>query len=111
MIRPTFKFRRDTIPRVPLRQALQTYWPFLIGLPIFQFLIVFVPTVRNSEVLFGFLFFSAILTAMWPLFYGNAPFSFWVVACVYWLFGFVLLLALVAALFVVFNLKLPGVPY
>jgi len=87
------------------------YWPFLIGLPIFQLLIVFVPTVRNNEVLFGILFLSAILPAMWPLFFGNAPYSYWVAACAYWFFGFILLVALVAALYVVFNIKIPGAPY
>jgi hypothetical protein len=103
--------RHYTTPKLRLREALRTYWPFLIGLPVFQFLIVFVPPVRNNEWLFGILFLGAILPAMWPLFFGNAPFSFWVAACAYWFFGFILLLALVAAIFVVFNIKLPGVPY
>ena len=111
MYLPKLKLRRNTTPRLGLRQALQTYWPFLIGLAIFQFLIVFVPSVRNSGVLFGVLFLSAVFSAMWPVFCGNAPFSFWVFACGYWFFGFLLLLAVVAALFVVFNIKLPGVPY
>ena len=111
MFQPSFIFRRHTTPRLRLRQALRTYWPFLIGLPIFQFLIVFSPTVRNNDVLFGILFLSAILPAMWPSSFGNAPYSFWVAACVYWFFGFILLVALVAAIYVVFNIKLPGVPY
>jgi hypothetical protein len=111
VFQPSFISRRRTNPRLRLRQALQTYWPFLIGLPIFQLLIVFVPIVRNNDVLFGILFLSAILPAMWPLFFGDAPFSFWVAACAYWFFGFILLVALVAALYVVFNLKIPGAPY
>ena len=110
MFRPRFSSRLPA-PRVGLREALRTYWPFLIGLPIFQLLIVFVPTVRNNEVLFGIFFLGAILPAMWPLFFGNAPFSFWVVACAYWFFGFILLVAFVAALYVVFHLKIPGAPY
>lgn len=100
--------RRRTSPRLPLRQALQKYWPFLIGLPIFQFLVVFVPAVRKSETLLGILFFSTGLPAMWPSAFGNAPYSFWVVVCAYGFFGFILLVALVAAISVAFNVTIPG---
>jgi hypothetical protein len=84
---------------MPLRPALRRYWPWLLGITAFHVLDVFVPSVSANSTLMQVLFFLAALPAMWPLIFGLAPYSFWVVAALYWVLGFVLMGILRALLF------------
>ena len=84
-------FSRSSGPRLPLKKALRTYWFYLMGLFLLQVLMVFVPAaVDRTSVFFG-LFFAAAFSAGWPWLYRDAPYTFWVVACVYWVVGFALM--------------------
>jgi hypothetical protein len=79
-----------------LRPALRKYWPFLIGLPIFHAVALFGPDMKINDGVFMVLFLAAMFPAMWPATFGDAPYSFWVVAVLYWFFGF-FLMALIGA--------------
>jgi hypothetical protein len=78
--------------RLPLRTAMRLYWPFLLGITAFQILVIFVPPVSENRVVVSALFFMATLPAMYPYLFRNAPFSFWTVACLYWFFGYILMI-------------------
>ena len=87
-------FKVNSKARISLGQAMRRYWPFLLGITAFHILLVFVPSAAENHALLAILFFAAVLPAMWPTAFGAAPYSFWVVASLYWFFGF-LLVALV----------------
>jgi hypothetical protein len=78
--------------RLTLRSAMRRYWPFLLGIAVFQILVVFVPAISSNWNVVSVLFFVAILPAMYPFLFGSAPFSFWAVACLYWFFGYILMI-------------------
>ena len=94
-------------PKMPLRQALRKYWPFLLGISAFHVLMVFVPAVSNNWPLVQVLFFVAVLPAMWPSLFGSAPYSFWVVATLYWFFGYILLVVFAVLLYTVMGWEMP----
>jgi hypothetical protein len=85
-------------PRLPFGQALRKYWPFLLGLVAFHFLVIFVPAVAEQKAVLIVLFFGVTYVAMWPYLHRDAPYSFWIFACVYWVGGAVLVLLLKIAL-------------
>ena len=85
-------------PRLSFGQELRKYWPVLLGLVAFQFLVIFVPSVVEQKAILSVLFFGVIFAAMWPYLFRDAPFSFWIFACVYWVGGAVLVLLLKLAL-------------
>ena len=85
-------------PRMPFGQALRKYWPFLLGQVAFHFLIIFYPVVIEQQAVLIVLFFLVTFSAMWPCLFRDAPYSFWIFACVYWVVGAVLVLLLRIAL-------------
>ena len=95
-------FKRGVSSRLPLSAALRRYWPFLLGITAFHFLIVFVPGMTDNRGLVTALFFAAVVPAMIPTLFGSAPYSFWVVACLYWFFGFLLAILVKAAIYTLF---------
>ena len=91
-------FARRDKPRLPFTQALKVYWLYLVGLAAFHFMIVFAPAlVEHRGVLMG-TFFAVASSAMWPCLFRDAPYSFWIFACIYWVVGAVLMLLLKVAL-------------
>jgi len=92
-------FADSSKPKMSLGQALRIRWPFLLGITAFHLLVVFVPTVASNRQLLGALFFAAAVPASLPVLFGAAPYSFWVVASLYWFFGFIATASLKAAIF------------
>jgi hypothetical protein len=87
-------FKLTGKPRLPFGQALRKYWPFLMGLVLFHFLAVFVPAIWDWPVVWISLFFSVAFAAGWPWLFGDAPYTFWIFACVYWVVGVILMVLL-----------------
>ncbi len=85
--------------RLSLGPAMRRYWPFLLGITAFHILVVFVPAVSSNWNVVSVLFIAAVLPAMYPSLFGTAPFSFWIVACLYWFFGYILTILLKGLLF------------
>jgi hypothetical protein len=77
--------------RMKLRPSLRRYWPFLLGIALFHLLVIFVPGVLESHKVLFVLFLVAVVPAGWPHTFGTAPYTFWLVACCYWFFGFMLM--------------------
>jgi hypothetical protein len=92
--------------RVPLGAAMRRYWPFLLGITLFQVLVVFVPAVSSNWNVASVLFLVATLPAMYPYLFGSAPFSFWVVACLYWFFGYILMIFVKAFIYSLLGLHI-----
>lgn len=90
---------RSAKTRLPLGSAMRRYWPFLLGIPAFHILVVFVPAISGNGNLVSVLFFVAILPAMYPYVVKSAPLIFWVVASLYWFFGYLLTLVVKVVLF------------
>jgi hypothetical protein len=84
-------FARTDKSRLPFGQAFRRYWPFLSGLVLFHFLIVFFPVVIDPPAVMIVLFFGVAFAAMWPCLFLNAPYTFWIFACVYWVLGALLM--------------------
>jgi len=78
------------VVKLPLGQALRTYWWILIGMLAFPALLGIGKQFLPFEVIIV-LFFGFGLTAAWPVLSGRAPYSFWLVAA-----GLCLLGAIVA---------------
>jgi len=98
--------QRSAKIRLPLREAMPRYWPCLLGITAFHFLVVFVPGVSTNWPVVQALFFLAVLPAMYPVSFGSAKYSFWVVAAVYWFFGYVLMFVIKALIFTVMGWQL-----
>jgi len=77
-------FRSNQKLRLPLKTALRVYWPWLSGLVIAAALIFLVPPVSSHHTAMLVVFFAGALPAMWPSLAKDAPYSFWMVACVLW---------------------------
>jgi hypothetical protein len=75
------KLRRT---RLPLRQALRSYWPWLAILLFASAVIFAFPGSKVHPQLMGAVFFVGIFAAMIPWLIFDAPYSFWIVACVLW---------------------------
>ena len=78
--------------RMPLGEALRAYWWTMLGLLLFP--TIAMVGMNIFHVPFGYLlllFFAAALLAAWPYGSGRAPFSFWIVASVVYVFGGTLL--------------------
>jgi hypothetical protein len=71
-------------PRVPLRSALRTYWPFLAVLLLTSAMIFTYLGAKEHASLMTAIFFVGAFVAMVPWLFFDAPYSFWVVACVLW---------------------------
>jgi hypothetical protein len=97
--------RYDPKSRLPLGPAIRRYWPFLLGIPIFHILVVFVPAISSSSNLVSVLFLVALLPAMYPLLLGSAPFSYWAIAMLYWFFGYLITILLKAVLYALLGLE------
>lgn len=91
-------FEHSDKPRLPLSQALRKYWLFLSGLVLFHFLMIFYPAPLKEPVAMCVLFFGAVIAAGWPWLFRDAPYTFWVFACVYWVVGLILMALLKAVL-------------
>jgi hypothetical protein len=98
--------RRSAKTRLPLQEAVLRYWPYLLGITAFHFLVVFVPGVSTNWPLVQALFFLAVLPAMYPVTFGSAKYSFWVLAMLYWFFGYILTFVLKALIFMVVGWQL-----
>jgi len=90
--------------RLPLGAAMRRYWPFLLGITAFQILVIFVPAVSDNPIVVSILFIAATLPAMYPYLLGAAPFSFWAVACLYWFFGYILMIVVKAVIYSLLGL-------
>jgi len=75
---------RNSKLRLPLRTALKLYWPWLSGVVVAGILIFCVPAVSANHTAVLGVFLAGLLPAMWPSLAKDAPYSFWVVACVLW---------------------------
>jgi len=84
---------------------MRRYWPFLLGITAFQILVVFAPAVSDNRVVVSALFFMATIPAMYPYLFGEAPFSFWAVACLYWFFGYILMFVVKAVIYSLLGLQ------
>ncbi len=93
-------------PKMSLGQALRIRWPFLLGITVFHLLVVFVPSVAANHNLMGALFFAAAVPAALPVLFRAAPYSFWVVASLYWFFGFIATVCLKSAIFWIMGWEL-----
>lgn len=83
-------------PRLPFGQAFRKYWPFMSGLVLLHFLMIFFPSVLKPDAVMITLFFGATFAAGWPWLFKDAPYTFWIVACVYWVVG-LMVMALIKA--------------
>lgn len=99
-------FPNSSKSKMTLGQSLKTRWPFLLGITAFHLLVVFVPSVASNHQLLGALFFAVAVLAMLPVLFGAAPYSFWVVASLYWFFGFIATVCLKAAVFWIMDWEL-----
>ena len=99
-------FTNENKPKMTLGQALRSRWPFLLGITIFQLLVVFVPSVATNHQLVGALFFAAAVPAALPVLFGAAPYTFWIVASLYWFFGLIATVCLKAAIFSIMGWEL-----
>jgi len=74
--------------RKPLPEALQAYWPYLIGVAVFPTLVTIGTEVYKLP--FDYfvvpLFVFSILAA-WPCFSGKASYAFWIVAMICFMVG------------------------
>ena len=78
-------FQRSARPRLPLKRALALYWPWLSGLVVAGTLTFWTPTgYRPFGPLGLIVFFGGAFMAMWPTLKLDAPYSFWIVACLLW---------------------------
>ena len=75
---------RPSIPRLPLREALVAYWPWLLGLVVSAGVTFFIPNPKEHFRFIAVFFFSGALLAAYPWLRLNAPYSFWVFAGVLW---------------------------
>jgi len=96
-------FSRNSNERMKLGPSLKRYWPFFLGMTLFHALVVFVPSVSANHAVVITLFFAAAIPASWPYVCGNAPYSFWMVACGYWFFGLILM-AMIKVLIMFFSM-------
>jgi hypothetical protein len=99
-------FTDSSKPKMSLGQALRIRWPFLLGITAFHLLVVFVPSLAGNHQLLGALFFAAAVPAALPVLFGAAPYSFWVVASLYWFFGFIATACVKAAIFLAMGWEL-----
>ena len=65
---------------------------------LFHFLIVFFPAVMGPPAVWIVLFFGVAIAAAWPWLFRDAPYTFWIFACLYWVGGAMLMVLLKAAL-------------
>jgi hypothetical protein len=93
-------FAHTDKPRLPFGPAVRRYWLFLLGLVLFHFLVVFFPAVIEPPVVMIVLFFGVTIAAMWPWLFRDAPYTFWIFACVYWVGGAILMMLLKVVLIV-----------
>jgi hypothetical protein len=91
-------FRSKPKLRLPLKMALRAYWPWLGGIVIAAALIFLVPPVSSNDTAVLVVFSAGVLPAMWPCLVKDAPYTFWIVACVLW-FCLGLLLPVLKAMF------------
>ena len=77
--------RRNPTPRLPLREALRVYWPWLLGLVVAAAITFFIPNPREHFSVIAVFFFCGAFMAAYPWLRLNAPYSFWVFAGVLWL--------------------------
>ena len=77
-------FQRHSGPRLSLKAALKRYWLWLLPLVLCSGIIFFVPNSAAHSYLIAVLFFAAAASAGWPWFKYDAPYSFWMFACVLW---------------------------
>jgi len=81
--------------RKSLREALRQYWWCLIGLAAFPTALMLGERLfQLSFEIFILPFFAVGLLAGWPHFSGRAPYTFWFVACLVWLLGGIVGIAL-----------------
>jgi hypothetical protein len=73
------------------------YWPWLSGLVVASLVDFVVPGVSNHFQFGALVFFAGALMAMWPWLRLNAPYSFWIFACLLW-FCLPFVYALIAAI-------------
>jgi hypothetical protein len=74
--------------RKSLRDALRLYWWCLIGLAVFPTALMAGNKVfQLSFEVFILPFFAVGFLAGWPHFSGRAPYTFWLIACLVWLLG------------------------
>ena len=90
---------RVQIPAPPerksLRDALRLYWWCLVGLAVFPTAVMLGEKLLHLPFeVFILPFFAVGLLAGWPHFSGRAPYTFWLVACLVWLLGGVVGIAL-----------------
>jgi hypothetical protein len=72
-------------PRIPLRSALRSYWPWLAGLVVASALVFLLPdTAAHWNCLIA-IFLAAAFLAACPCLFLDAPYTFWVFACALWL--------------------------
>jgi len=91
--------QRTAKPRLPLRAAVRRYWPCLLGITAFHLVVVFVPGASTNVGLIQVLFFAALLPPMWPPIFRSAAYSFWVLAVLYWFFGYLVTILFKVLLF------------
>ena len=77
-------FQRHSGPRLPLNTALKKYWPWILPLILCSAVIFFVPNSAAHPYLITVLFFAGGISAGWPWVRYDAPYTFWIVACVLW---------------------------
>ena len=69
---------------MPLKAALKKYWPWLLPLILCSAVIFFVPNSATHVRLIATLFSVSAASAGWPWVRYDAPYSFWIFACVLW---------------------------
>jgi hypothetical protein len=84
--------------RLPLRVALRSYWPWLAALLFASAVIFAFPGAQQHPSLMAAVFFVGAFAAMIPWLFLDAPYSFWIVACVLW-FCSPFIFAIVSVLF------------
>jgi hypothetical protein len=71
-------------PRLTLRAALRSYWPWL-AVQLFASAVIFTfPGFREHPSSMGVAFFVGLFAAMIPYLFFDAPYSFWMLACLLW---------------------------
>lgn len=70
----------DTRTRMPLRDALKVYWPWLSGVVVVPFIwAIGSAYTQYPKAVWGLVLLLGLLGAYWPWFGRNAPYSFWFV--------------------------------
>lgn len=81
---------RKDVPRIPLGDALREYWKYLVPITTLPTAIIcvvgFVQEIWSFWLMIPF-FYGCGYYAMVPYRKKDAPYSFWMVACVLWVLG------------------------